>query len=251
MSVTARHPLPLALALAAALTGTACTAQPGATPPGAAPGTTAATAEAAASASASTPATGPVPSAAVRTGAPPTDPATTDPGPPATCTEASSWTTAAKQTGSPGSPAPVYAVRAGQHPAECYDRINLDLNGPEAVGWFAGYVPAGQVVTEGEGAPLDLPGAAFLRVVVIAPILGRDGQGHQPWRAPPRPGDALLDPAQVRGWPTVTCVVYTGGHANETVIIIGLRARVAFDVDATWVNPRTGTRVVSIDLRRP
>lgn len=92
----------------------------------------------------------------------------------------------------------MFNVRVGQHPAECYDRINFDLNGPDAVGYFADYVPADQVVTEGEGAP-----------------------------------------------------AYAGGHANETVVLIGLQERVAFDVDATWADPRTGVRVVSLDLRRP
>jgi hypothetical protein len=239
MSASPRHlPTVLALALAAV---TACTARPGP-----APSSTAVPSAAAPSAAVPSAAT---PSAAVPSGAVPTDP--TEPGPPASCGEAATWSTASKAVGSPGSPAAVFAVRAGQHPAECYDRINLDLNGPDPVGYFAGYVPADRVVTEGDGAPLTVPGTAFLRVVVIAPILGRDAQGHQPWRAPPRPGDALLDPAQVRGWPTVTAVVYAGGHPNETVVIIGLRARVAFDVDATWVNPRTQTRVVSLDLRRP
>jgi hypothetical protein len=194
-----------------------------------------------------TPATSPDPAVV---GAAPT-PAHTDPGPPASCASARRWDTEPKQVGTPGSPAPVFNVRVGQHPGECYDRINFDLNGPEEVGYFAGYVPRDQVVSEGPGESLTVPGDAFLRVVIIAPILGRDAQGHQPWRSPPTPGLHLLDPSQVNGWPTITGVVYAGGHANETVVYIGLNGRFAFNIDATWVSPGTQTRIVSVDIRRP
>jgi hypothetical protein len=183
---------------------------------------------------------------------PPTDngpPA--DLGPPASCARAQTWNTESKHVGSPGSNAPVYNVRVGQHPGECYDRINFDLNGPDEVGYFADYVTREQVADEGEGAPLAVPGNAFLRFVIIAPILGRDGQGHQPWRSPPKPGLQLLDPRQVQGWPTVAGVVYAGGHPNETTVLIGLQGRYAFNVSASWVNPKTQTRVVSVDIRRP
>jgi hypothetical protein len=145
----------------------------------------------------------------------------------------------------------VYNVRVGQHPGECYDRINFDLNGPDEVGYFADYVTREQVVDEGTGVPLAVPGMAFLRVVIVAPILGRDTQGHQPWRSPPRPGLQLLDPSQVQGWATVTGVVYAGGHQNETAVYIGLKDQFAYSVDATWVSPKTQTRIVSVDIRRP
>jgi hypothetical protein len=178
-------------------------------------------------------------------------PAPTDPGPPSSCAKALTWTTEPQRVGSPGSPAPVFNVRVGQHPGECYDRVNFDLNGPDKVGYFADYVTREQVVSEGEGALLMVPGKAFLRVVIIAPILGRDTQGHQPWRSPPTPGLQLLDPTQVEGWPTITGIVYAGGHANETTVYIGLQGKFAFKVDATWVNPETQTRIVSVDFRRP
>ncbi len=178
-------------------------------------------------------------------------PAPTDPGAPANCAKAQAWNTEPKRAGTPGSPAPVFNVRVGQHPAECYDRINFDLNGPEEVGYFAEYVTREQVVSEGAGTPLAVPGTAFLRVVIIAPILGRDPQGHQPWRSPPRPGLELLDPVAVQGWPTVASVVYAGGHANETAVYIGLHGEFAYNVDASWVSPTTQTRIVSVDIRRP
>jgi hypothetical protein len=175
-----------------------------------------------------------------------------EPGQPADqCARAHTWTTVPQHVGTPGSPAPVFNVRVGQHPGDCYDRVNFDLNGPDEVGYFADYVTREQVMTEGEGAPLTVPGNAFLRVVIIAPILGRDTQGHQPWRSPPKPGLQLIDPLQVRGWPTITGIVYAGGHANETAVYIGLHAKFAFHVDATWVNPETQIRIVSIDIRRP
>ena len=181
----------------------------------------------------------------------PPSPAPTDPGPPASCAKTQTWNTGSKRVGTPGSPGAVFNVRVGQHPGECYDRINFDLNAPAEVGYFAEYVTRDQVVAEGAGTPLTVPGNAFLRVVIIAPILGRDQQGHQPWRSPPTPGLQLLDPAQVQGWPTVAGVVYAGGHANETVAYIGLRDQFAFNVDASWVSPKTQTRIVSVDVRRP
>lgn len=178
-------------------------------------------------------------------------PPSTDRGLTASCAAARTWNTEPKHVATPGSPAPVFNVRVGQHPRECYDRVNFDLNGPDEVGYFVDYVTRDQVVDEGEGAPLAVPGNAFLRVVIIAPILGRDTQGHQPWRSPPRPGLQLLDPVQVQGWPTVTSVVYAGGHANETAVYIGLQGRFAFTVDATWISPKSQTRIVSVDIRRP
>jgi hypothetical protein len=47
----------------------------------------------------------------------------------------------------------------GQHPNECYDRVNFDLNGPDEVGYFVDYVTRDQVVGEGEGASLSWPPA--------------------------------------------------------------------------------------------
>lgn len=178
-------------------------------------------------------------------------PPSTDSGPLASCAKAQVWNTESKHVGTPGSTAAVFNVRVGQHPGECYDRVNFDINGPAEVGYFADYVPREQVVDESEGAPLVVPGNAFLRLVIIAPILGRDTQGHQPWRSPPRPGLQLLDPLRVQGWPTVTGVVYAGGHANETAVYIGLQGQFAFNVDVTWVSPKTQTRIVSVDIRRP
>jgi hypothetical protein len=177
-------------------------------------------------------------------------PPSTGPGQVASCAKAQRWNTEPKHAGTAGSPAAVFNVRVGQHPGECYDRVNFDLNGPDEVGYFADYVTRDQVVDEGAGAPLTVPGNAFLRVVIIAPILGRDTQGHQPWRSPPRPGLQLLDPLQIQGWPTVTGVVYAGGHPNETAIYIGLQGQFAFNVDATSVSPKSQTRIVSVDIRR-
>jgi hypothetical protein len=177
--------------------------------------------------------------------------AATDLGQPASCAKARTWTTRPQHVRSPGSPAAVFNVRVGQHPGDCYDRINFDLNGPDEVGYFAEYVTRDEVVAEGAGTPLTVAGNAFLRVVIIAPILGRDRRGHQPWRSPPRPGLQLIDAHQVQGWPTIAGVVYAGGHANETAVFIGLHGKLAYNVDATWVNPGTQTRIVSIDIRRP
>jgi hypothetical protein len=86
------------------------------------------------------------------------------------------WGTDAKDGGPALSPAPLYLVRVGQHP--CYDRLVFDVNGPEAVGYTARYVPV--VQADGSGKPVPVAGGAALEVVVAAPMLGTDSQGHQP-----------------------------------------------------------------------
>jgi hypothetical protein len=127
------------------------------------------------------------------------------------------------------SPAPLYLVRVGQHP--CYDRVVFDVNGPAAVGYTARYVPV--VQADGSGKPVPVAGGAALEVVVRAPMLGTDSQGHQPGSRTPAVGEDLVAPSRVAGWTSVRQVTYAGSFEGQTTTAIGVRTRLPFRVLAT------------------
>ncbi len=125
--------------------------------------------------------------------------------------------------------APLYLVRAGQHP--CYDRVVFDINGPAPAGFAVKYVP--QVISDPAGKPVPVAGGAVLQVVVRAPIWGTDTQGHQPWRKPPVVGDDLVSPAQLAGWNALRAVRFAGSFEGQTTLAVGVRARLPFRVLVT------------------
>src|SRR6185437_8285124 len=74
------------------------------------------------------------------------------------------WPTGATSSPFAGSVPPVpevTSIRVGAHPEGGYDRISLEFTG-QAPGFRAGYVA--QVIRQGSGAPVSLPGAAFLQL---------------------------------------------------------------------------------------
>jgi hypothetical protein len=125
--------------------------------------------------------------------------------------------------------APLYLVRAGQHP--CYDRVAFDINGPAPAGYAVKYAP--QVLSDPKGEPVPVTGGAVLQVVVRAPIWGTDTQGHQPWRKPPAVGDDLLSPAQIAGWNSLRRVKFAGSFEGQTTLAAGVRTRLPFRVPIT------------------
>ncbi|MDQ1537970.1 MAG: hypothetical protein QOE58_2363 [Actinomycetota bacterium] len=94
------------------------------------------------------------------------------------------------------SPSALYLTRIGRH--ACYDRVVFDINGPQAVSVVARYVPV--VRADGSGRRVPVPGRAALEVIVRAPMLGTDSQGHQPWRKVPRIGQNIIAPSRISGW---------------------------------------------------
>jgi hypothetical protein len=148
------------------------------------------------------------------------------PGPlPAAC-GTQGWETGARISASVMTTAPLYLVRAGQHP--CYDRVVFDINGPAPAGYAVKYVP--QVLSDPKGEPVPVTGGAVLQVVVRAPIWGTDTQGHQPWRKPPAVGYDLLSPAQIAGWNSLRRVKFAGSFEAQTTLAVGVRSRLPFRV---------------------
>jgi hypothetical protein len=139
------------------------------------------------------------------------------------------WGTGAKN-GTPAlSAAPLYLVRVGEHP--CYDRVVFDVNGPQPVGYTARYVPV--VQADASGKPVPVAGAAALEVVVRAPMLGTDSQGHQPGHRVPAIGADLVPRSRMTGWSSVRQVAYAGSFEGQTTTAIGVRDRLPFRVSVT------------------
>jgi hypothetical protein len=151
------------------------------------------------------------------------------------------WGTGARDGSLVMSSAPLYLVRVGQHP--CYDRVVFDVNGPEAVGYAARYVPV--VQADGSGKPVPVAAGAALEVVVRAPILGTDSQGHQPGSRVPAVGENLVAPSRLAGWSSLRQVAYAGSFEGQTTTAIGVRAQLPFRVFATGDR---GYRHIVVDI---
>jgi hypothetical protein len=151
------------------------------------------------------------------------------------------WGTGAKDGGAALSPAPLYLVRVGQH--VCYDRVVFDVNGPAVLGYVARYVPV--VQADGSGRPVPVAGGAALEIAVRAPILGTDGQGHQPGSRTPAVGEDFVAPSRVAGWASLRQVTYAGSFEGQTTAAIGVRTRLPFRV---FVTADGGYRHVIVDI---
>jgi hypothetical protein len=123
-------------------------------------------------------------------------------------------------------PSPLYLTRVGQH--ACYDRVVFDLNGPQAVGFAARYVPV--VLADASGKPVPVAGRAALQITVRAPILGTDNQGHQPWVKVPAVGESLVAPSKIAGWSSLRAVTFAGSFEGQTTVAVGVRQRLPFRV---------------------
>jgi len=123
-------------------------------------------------------------------------------------------------------PSPLYLTRVGQH--ACYDRVVFDLNGPEAVGFAARYVPV--VLADASGKPVPVAGRAALEVTVRAPIFDTDNQGHRPWVKAPALGQNLVAPATIAGWSSLRAVTFAGSFEGQTTVAVGVRERLPFRV---------------------
>ncbi len=116
--------------------------------------------------------------------------------------------------------APLTRVRTGRH--DCFDRVVFDLAGP-AAGYRVEYV--GQVMQDGSGAVLPVPGGARLLVNVNHPAY--DGAGNPTIVPAPRAGRQVAD---VGGYRTLRSVVYGGSFEGATTFGVGVRARLPFRV---------------------
>jgi hypothetical protein len=127
------------------------------------------------------------------------------------------------------SPSALYLTRVGRH--ACYDRVVFDINGPQAVSFVARYVPV--VLVDGSGQRVPVPGRAALEVIVRAPILGADSQGHQPWRKVPPVGQNVIAPSEISGWSSLRAVKFAGSFEGQTTMAVGVRERLPFRVSVT------------------
>lgn len=166
------------------------------------------------------------------------DTSTSAPSPPAdqtsppgtnVCEAERGWGTGAREGSTTMSPAPVYLVRVGRH--DCYDRVVFDLNGDDEVGYLVRYVPA--VAADPSGEPVPVDGGAALQVVIRAPILGADSQGHQPGRTPPAVGADMVQPAAIAGLAAVTAVKFAGTFEGRSTFALGVTERRPFRVLVT------------------
>lgn len=113
-----------------------------------------------------------------------------------------------------GSMAQVTGVRTGQH--ACFDRLVLDVDG-DLDGYAVRYVPV--VRADGSGHPVPLRGGARLQVIATAGVVHTDA-----WFLP---SGELRD---VRGYRTLRHVAWAGSFEGQTMIGLGVRARLPFRV---------------------
>jgi hypothetical protein len=151
------------------------------------------------------------------------------------------WGTGPRSGSMAMSQAPLYLVRVGQHP--CYDRVVLDVNGPETVGYAVRYVPV--VEADGSGEPVPVAGAATLEVIVRAPILGADSQGHQPGTRMPRIGEDLVAPERLAAWNSLRHVAFAGSFEGQTTVTVGVRTQLPVRV---FVTGDRGYRHIVVDI---
>ncbi|WFE41190.1 hypothetical protein [Micromonospora sp. WMMD998] len=198
------------------------------------------------------PATSAPAAAVTTTGAPPS--ATAPPVPTGVAAPAASWrvtwgwavpdrparvTHPVRVPVTPGQPLPVLvAVETGDHPAEGFSRITFAFRGPTP-SYRVGYVA--RVVTEGRGAPVELPGTAFLSVR-FSPAQAHDARGGGTARVPP----AVIDYPTLLGWAAA------GDFEGHLSFGLGLRVPEGelLPVRLAESTRPDGAHVVSVDVRR-
>jgi hypothetical protein len=141
------------------------------------------------------------------------------------------------------STAPLYRVRVGRH--DCFERVVMDLNGPDPVGYAVRYVPV--VREDGSGNPRPVAGRAALELIVGAPALGTDNQGHQPGNVLAEPGADFFTAGQLAGWRSLREVRYAGSFEGQTTIAVGVRERRPFRV-FTVLDARDQVRRLVLDV---
>ncbi|MEV4902718.1 hypothetical protein AB0K08_15430 [Citricoccus sp. NPDC055426] len=122
-------------------------------------------------------------------------------------------------------------VRAGRH--ACFDRMVVDLEG-DVAGYDVRYVP--RVHQQGSGRAVPLAGGADLQVIIRAPA---HTDTYQPSYDPPNWNRAVA----VDGFRTFEQVAFTGSFEGQTMIGLGVRARLPFRV-FVLDGPGNGSRLV-------
>lgn len=141
-------------------------------------------------------------------------------------------------TPAPGEPLPVLVrIEVGDHPAEGYSRITFAFRGPTP-SYQVGYVS--RVESDGAGAPVSLPGNAFLSLR-FDPAQAHDSRGRGTVSAPPR----------TIGYPTLRGWAPAGDFEGYVTIGLGVQASGGrLPVRLGESTRPDGTHVVSLDVRR-
>ncbi|MHA6630630.1 AMIN-like domain-containing (lipo)protein [Pseudonocardia sichuanensis] len=113
---------------------------------------------------------------------------------------------------------PLTEVRTGRH--DCFDRVVYTLAGPP-VGYYVEYVD--QVTQDGSGKVIPVPGDARLLVRLHHPAY--DDSGTQTLVPPATAGRPVAD---VTGYEALRSVVYASSFEGDTVLGVGVRARLPF-----------------------
>jgi hypothetical protein len=128
-------------------------------------------------------------------------------------------------------PAPLHTVLTGSD--SCADRIEFEVDGP-AAGYSVQYVD--EVVQDGSGAPVTVPGGARLQVQLHHPAYTDAGQSTFAGRI----GEPL---PSVSGYRSVQSVVFAGSFEGYSTFGVGVRARLPFRVSVVK-GPGTKSRIV-------
>jgi hypothetical protein len=128
---------------------------------------------------------------------------------------------------------PVVSAGTGGH--DCFDRVVFDVDGP-AAGYHVEYVR--EVLQDGSGDEVPVPGGARLQVVLHHPAY--DEQGEPTFVPTVSPGDEVAD---VRGYSTLRSVVYGGSFEGDTTFGVGVRDRLPYRVFTQDV-PGAASRIV-------
>ncbi|WP_035771736.1 hypothetical protein [Arthrobacter sp. Br18] len=134
------------------------------------------------------------------------------------------------KAGSASSSAQVANVRTGRH--DCFDRMVVDLDG-KAPSYSVKYAPLHGI---GSGHPIPLRGNADLRLIMDAPSYDREGQ-------PTYPIIDRSELANVAGYQTFRQLAWAGSYEGQTLIGLGVRARLPFRTFVLDV-PGGGSRLV-------
>ena len=128
-------------------------------------------------------------------------------------------------------PAPLHTVLTGSD--SCADRIEFEVDGP-AAGYSVQYVD--EVVQDGSGAPVTVPGGARLQVQLHHPAYTDTGQSTFAGRV----GEPL---PSVSGYQSLQSVVFAGSFEGYSTFGVGVRARLPFRVSVVK-GPGTKSRIV-------
>lgn len=151
-----------------------------------------------------------------------------------------SWPTSTTSSPFAGTVPPVpelVSIRVGAHPEGGYDRISLEFSG-QIPGFKAGYVS--QVVRDGSGASVSMPGSAYLQLVF------HDAQAYD------ASGNSTLNPRPTNpvtvGFPELRSYVMNGDFEGYVSVALGVAAPNGFHVSELTKSPTD--HVVYVDVAR-